>query len=108
MVRSVCLPLLLLYIVHHTFHPTMDPLQHPHSDPSASETFEVPVTSKHRKALLRSGQYWLCIGVGMMAMSFAINLFLHNSGTAFVTTSMYVLTTLGTLCLVKALSNFFN
>ncbi|HNG89252.1 MAG TPA: hypothetical protein PK858_03575 [Saprospiraceae bacterium] len=66
------------------------------------------VTSERRKALLRSGQYWLCVGVGMMGMSFAINLFLHSNGTAFVTSSMYVLTTLGTLCLVKALANFFN
>lgn len=44
----------------------------------------------------------------MMATSFGINLFLHGDGTAFVTTSMYVLTTLGTLCVVKALANFFN
>lgn len=43
-----------------------------------------------------------------MALSFAINFFLHGDGTAFVTNSMYVLTTLGTVCITKALVNVFN
>lgn len=67
-----------------------------------------PSVSAKRQYLLRTAKYWLCAGVGLMALSFAINFFLHGDGTAFVTNSMYVLTTLGTVCITKALVNVFN
>lgn len=89
----------------------MDQSHNPNSlQPSEDylNTSASPSVSAKRQYLLRTAKYWLCAGVGLMALSFAINFFLYGDGTAFVTNSMYVLTTLGTVCITKALVNVFN
>ena len=57
--------------------------------------------------LFKRGIKWLCVGIFLMALSFAINFFLFHSGYSFVT-MMYLLTTLGTLCIVKSLADILG
>ena len=67
-----------------------------------------PLNSAKRQHLLRTAKYWLCVGVLFMGMSFCTTFFLSGNGLSFATNSMYLLTTLGTVCILKALVNVFN
>ncbi len=67
-----------------------------------------PATLAKRKRLMQEAMYWLGAGVLLMGSSFAINFFMYKDGVTFVTTTMYVLTTLGAICVIKALYNIFN
>ena len=57
--------------------------------------------------LFKRGIGWLCVGVFLMALSFGINFFLFHSTYSF-TTMMYLLTTLGTVCIVKSLADILG
>lgn len=78
------------------------------SQHSIEETTPDPVALEKRRRLLRTAKYWLCAGVGLMALSFCSTFFLSGNGVSFATTSMYILTTLGTACVMKSLVNVFN
>jgi hypothetical protein len=67
-----------------------------------------PEALEKRKRLMQQAMYWLGAGVLLMGISFAINFLMYKEGVTFVTTTMYVLTTLGAICLMKALINIFN
>ena len=78
------------------------------SQRSIEEATPDPVALERRQRLLESAKYWLLAGVLLMGMSFSVTFFLSGNGVSFATTSMYVLTTLGTACIMKALVNVFN
>ncbi|MCC7246172.1 MAG: hypothetical protein IT269_10875 [Saprospiraceae bacterium] len=66
-------------------------------------------TSLKNQRLMNDAKYWLCGGVGLLATSFGVNFLLADSAaTDTITTSMYIMTTLGSICLTKALVNIFN
>ena len=65
----------------------------PVSDPAAKE--------RHRRLFSR-GLKWLGAGVLMMAVSFGINFFMYQSGDGFIM-FMYVLTSAGSICIMKGL-----
>ncbi len=89
----------------------MDPL---HNSPQSTNTAEVsfePASSnslvEKNKRLAQRGRTWLCVGVGLMGLSFATNYFLFHSGQSFETV-MYVMTTLGAVCIVKSLGDLLG
>lgn len=63
--------------------------------------FDALVKEKHRR-LLQRGQMWLCAGLVLMALSFAVNFLLFHSETSF-STIMYIMTSVGAACMVKGL-----
>jgi hypothetical protein len=67
-----------------------------------------PANSAKRQHLLNTAKYWLGAGVLFMAMSFSATFFFSGNGLSFTTGCMYLLTTLGTACILKALVNVFN
>ncbi len=58
---------------------------------------------KHQR-LFKRGLLWLSAGASLMAISLAINFFLFQLDKSF-STPMYVLTTLGIVCIMKGLSD---
>ena len=62
---------------------------------------------ERHKRLLRSGQIWLCAGLGLMGLSFALNMLFHSEGQSIMV-AMYALTTVGIACIMKCLVNIFN
>lgn len=61
---------------------------------------------EHRR-LFKRGMSWMCVGVVLMGLSFLINFVLFHSDQSFVTI-MYVMTSLGTLCIVKSLADILG
>jgi len=60
-------------------------------------------SSKERlQRLFQRGLKWLGAGILLMAVSFGVNFFLFESGGSFQT-SMYVLTSIGAICILKGL-----
>ena len=87
-----------------------------HSQPSHSAneallSTEIPplgaLSQEHHRRLFQRGLLWLGVGVLLMGLSFGINLLLFHSDTSF-TTIMYVLTSVGTLCIVKGLADIMG
>lgn len=62
---------------------------------------------ERHKRLMRSGQQWLCAGLGLLALSFALNMLFHAEGQSILV-AMYALTTVGITCVMKSLVNIFN
>ena len=89
-------------------------MQHPHHDFHNAETMPEPIAPSlegldkeaHRRRF-QSGMRWLGIGAALLVSSFAINYLLFHSNTSFVTI-MYVMTTLGSICLVKCLGDILG
>jgi hypothetical protein len=91
----------------------MDTLHNMNQDFQQDEFYEDnftpdPASIEKRKRLMQQAMYWLGVGVLLMGISFGINFFMYKDGVTFVTTTMYVLTTLGAACIIKALVNIFN
>lgn len=78
------------------------------SQHSIEEATPDPVALEKRRRLLHNAKYWLGAGVLLMGISFGTTLFFSGNGVSFVTTCMYILTTLGTACVLKSLVNVFN
>ncbi|MBK9335089.1 MAG: hypothetical protein IPM98_00315 [Lewinellaceae bacterium] len=57
---------------------------------------------ENHERLFQRGLKWLGAGIFLMAASFGINFFLYDTETSFQT-SMYVLTSLGAICIMKGL-----
>lgn len=70
----------------------------PEIDDSATET----LSKEQQQRLFQHGLKWLGTGIVLMALSFGINFFLFDSGGSFQT-SMYVLTSVGAICIFKGL-----
>lgn len=80
------------------------------SNESSVESNAVSLVADSKAAhqrLFKRGIGWLCVGVFLMALSFGINFFLFHSTYSF-TTMMYLLTTLGTVCIVKSLADILG
>lgn len=73
---------------------------------SGDSAFDDAAQEKNDR-LFERGTKWLVVGVFLMASSFAINYFLFGSGTSFAVI-MYVLTSLGALCIMKCLADIFG
>ncbi len=67
---------------------------------------DAEMREKNRHAAQR-GRVWLCAGVGLMGLSFGINFLMFHSDQSF-TTVMYVMTTLGAVCIVKSLADLLG
>ncbi|MBL7803832.1 MAG: hypothetical protein JNL02_08875 [Saprospiraceae bacterium] len=67
---------------------------------------DAEMREKNRRAAQR-GRVWLCAGVGLMGLSFGINFLMFHSDQSF-TTVMYVMTTLGAVCIVKSLADLLG
>ena len=76
----------------------MEPL---HPSQTSEPAADLAAKERHQR-LFQRGLRWLCAGISLMALSFAINFLLHGSGDSIVTT-MYVLTSLGVIALTKGL-----
>lgn len=92
----------------------MEPAQQPnHEYHSADQsgTDNTPngstVMQEKYQRLFKQGLLWLGAGVLLMASSFAINFFLFQLDKSF-STPMYILTTLGVVCIVKGLSDILG
>lgn len=70
---------------------------------AGAPAFEAISAEKHQR-LFQNGMRWLGVGALLLVSSFGVNYLLFDSGTSFVTI-MYVMTTLGILCIVKCLAN---
>lgn len=68
---------------------------------SGVDTEQAALKAKHQR-LFRRGLKWLGAGIALMALSFCINFFLHGSSGGIITT-MYILTSIGTACIIKGL-----
>lgn len=58
--------------------------------------------------LFQRGLTWMAVGVGIMGLSFMIQFLLFQSGDRSFIVPMYVLTTLGALCVMKGLVDAFG
>lgn len=74
--------------------------EHLPTDPAAQALDAA--TKAHYQRLFQRGLKWLGAGVFFMAVSFGINFFLYGTETSFQT-SMYVLTSVGAICIMKGL-----
>lgn len=61
---------------------------------------------KHQR-LFQQGLLWLGAGIFLMAVSFGINFFLYQADVSFIT-AMYVLTSLGAVCIMKGLMDILG
>lgn len=62
---------------------------------------DAALKEKHER-LFQRGLKWLGAGIALMAVSFGINFFLYDTELSFAT-SMYLLTTVGAVCILKGL-----
>ncbi|MDX2134262.1 MAG: hypothetical protein SFV52_05735 [Saprospiraceae bacterium] len=87
----------------------LDNTQTPSTEhPSAATRFEphAPVIDDAKKEkfsrLLKQGQQWLGAGVCLMGLSLMLNFLLLEGGMGF-TTVMYIVTSMGALCMIKGI-----
>jgi hypothetical protein len=92
----------------------MEPMHHLNQDNLSSQASleqHAPIvdaiSKEHHQRLFKRGLNWLGAGVLMMALSFGINFFLSGTDVS-VTTVMYVMTSVGTLCIIKALGDILG
>lgn len=65
-------------------------------------------TKEKNLRLFHRGLTWMAVGVGIMGLSFMIQFLLFQSDDRSFIVPMYVLTTLGTLCVMKGLGDAFG
>ena len=88
----------------------MEPTHHTQQDRAAaagaSSEQAAPTTdalsAETHQRLFQRGLKWLGAGILLMATSFGVNFLLYDTDTSFQT-SMYVLTSLGAVCIMKGL-----
>ena len=66
-----------------------------------------PALKEKYQRLFQRGLKWLGAGILLMAVSFGINFFLYQADVSF-TTVMYVLTSLGAVCIMKGLMDILG
>ena len=72
------------------------------TQPTPRNTEQTQADKIRNQKLFRKGMIWLSIGVALMAISFCINFALYDAGGNFAT-PMYILTTLGAVCIMVGL-----
>ncbi len=65
-------------------------------------------TKEKNLRLFQRGLTWMAVGVGIMGLSFMIQFLLFQSDDRSFIVPMYVLTTLGALCVMKGLVDAFG
>lgn len=65
-------------------------------------------TKEKNLRLFQRGLTWMAIGVGIMGLSFMIQFLLFQSDDRSFIVPMYVLTTLGALCVMKGFVDAFG
>lgn len=74
----------------------------------AGNTEPVENGSKEKtQRLLERGQIWLGAGIFLMAVSFGINFFMFQADKSFIT-AMYILTSVGAVCIMKGLADILG
>lgn len=68
---------------------------------SSPVAFDATAKERHQRSFQR-GIVWLGIGMFLMAVSFGINFFLFQTDKSFITV-MYILTSIGAVCIMKGL-----
>jgi hypothetical protein len=77
-------------------------------NPYANSSYSIdPELRERHRRLFQRGLRWLCAGLGLMGTSFATNYILFHSDQSFEYI-MYVLTGMGTLCIIKSLHDMFG
>ncbi|MCC6411019.1 MAG: hypothetical protein IT270_05145 [Saprospiraceae bacterium] len=79
----------------------------PDQSPYVPDEQSQQLVEKNRR-LAQRGRWWLCAGVGLMGASFGVNFLLFDSADHTFSMSMYILTSLGTLCIVKSLADLLG
>lgn len=87
----------------------MEPLHHSNQDHLTSQAslepnapvFDAVSREKHQK-LFKRGINWLGVGVLLMGLSFVINVLFHQTDMP-LTTMMYIMTSVGSVCIMKGL-----
>lgn len=74
---------------------------------SNTNTLAATARQEEHRRLFKRGMSWMCAGVALMGLSFLINFVLFHSDQSFVTI-MYVMTSLGTICIVKSLADILG
>lgn len=88
----------------------MDQPPSPQPQQIPTEIWEPPPTPVDAAAkekyckLFQIGLRWLCAGGVLMGLSFAVNFMFLNSESGFIT-AMYILTSLGAICILKGLAD---
>ncbi len=92
----------------------MESFQHPTTDQNSSDALLEPVATlpgsvskEEHQRLFQRGLKWLCGGTALMGLSFGINFLLFHSDQSFIT-AMYVLTSVGAVCLMKGLADILG
>ena len=70
------------------------------------EDFDLAAKEKSDRIFL-NGMKWLVAGVFLLGSSFAVNFLLFDTQTSFVTV-MYIMTTIGAVCVVKSLGDILG
>lgn len=65
-------------------------------------------TKEKNLRLFQRGLTWMAVGVGIMGLSFMIQFLLFQADDRSFIVPMYVLTTLGSLCVMKGLVDAFG
>lgn len=65
------------------------------------------ISKEEHNRLFQRGLKWLGVGVALMGLSFSFNFFFSHSDTPVVTI-MYLLTSLGTACILKCLADILG
>lgn len=67
----------------------------------------VDLAEKNKRARrFQRGAIWMCVGAFLLLLSFGINLVMFQKMD--FTTLMYVMVSLGALCVLKGMGNVFN
>lgn len=65
------------------------------------------VSKEQSRRLMERGLKWLGAGIFLMAVSFGINFFMFQADKSFIT-AMYILTSLGAVCIMKGLADILG
>lgn len=65
-----------------------------------------PAEKAKRERRFQRGAIWMCVGAFMLLLSFGINLVMFQKMD--FSTLMYVMVSLGALCVLKGMGNVFN
>lgn len=71
------------------------------SEGNSPVAFDTAAKERHQRSFQR-GIVWLGVGMFLMAVSFGINFFLFKTDKSFIS-AMYILTSIGTVCIMKGL-----
>ena len=65
------------------------------------------ISKEQGRRLMDRGLKWLGVGILLMAVSFGVNFFMFQADKSFIT-AMYILTSLGAVCIMKGLADILG